>query len=89
MDQRIEKTVTVINPLGLHARAAAHLVRLTARFKCEVLLECDGQEVFHATSVRRKPWGEKALFPVTQSPRSHLVTHSPCHLVVLPLRFFT
>jgi phosphocarrier protein len=45
MDQRIEKTVEVINPLGLHARAAAHLVRLTARVKCEVTLECDGQEV--------------------------------------------
>lgn len=45
MDQRIEKTVTVINPLGLHARAAAQLVRLTARARCEVLLECDGQEV--------------------------------------------
>ncbi len=45
MDQRVEKTVPVINPLGLHARAAAQLVRLTARMKCEVLLECDGQEV--------------------------------------------
>jgi phosphocarrier protein len=45
MDQRVEKIVTVINPLGLHARAAAHLVRLTARMRCEVFLECDGQEV--------------------------------------------
>jgi phosphocarrier protein len=45
MDQRVEKTVTVINPLGLHARAAAQLVRLTARAACEVLLESDGQEV--------------------------------------------
>jgi len=45
MTQRIEKTVTVINPLGLHARAAAHLVRVTARVKSEVLLACEGEEV--------------------------------------------
>lgn len=40
-----EKTVKVINPLGLHARAAAQLVKVTARLKCEVTLACDGQEV--------------------------------------------
>lgn len=40
-----EKTVTVVNPLGLHARAAAQLVKITARLKCDVTLECDGQEV--------------------------------------------
>lgn len=45
MDQRIERTLKVVNPLGLHARAAAHLVKLTARVKCHVTLECDGQEV--------------------------------------------
>ncbi len=45
MDQRVEKVVKVINPLGLHARAAAHLVKVTARCRCEVTLECDGQEV--------------------------------------------
>jgi phosphocarrier protein len=45
MDQRLERTLTVINPLGLHARAAAQLVKLTARQPCEVLLESDGQEV--------------------------------------------
>ena len=45
MDQRLERTLTVINPLGLHARAAAHLVKITARLKCHVTLECEGQEV--------------------------------------------
>ena len=45
MDQRLEKTVTVINPLGLHARAAAQLVKLTARMPCDVTLEFEGQEV--------------------------------------------
>jgi phosphocarrier protein HPr len=42
---KFEKTVTVVNPLGLHARAAAQLVKLTARMPCEVLLESEGQEV--------------------------------------------
>jgi len=45
MDQRLEKTVKVINPLALHARAAALLVKATARMPCEVMLECDGMEV--------------------------------------------
>jgi phosphocarrier protein len=45
MDQRLEKTVTVINPLGLHARAAAQLVKITARVKCEVTIESEGEEV--------------------------------------------
>jgi phosphocarrier protein HPr len=45
MDQRLERTVKVVNPLGLHARAAALLVKATARMPCEVTLECDGQEV--------------------------------------------
>ncbi len=37
--------MTVVNPLGLHARAAAQLVKVTARLDCDVTLECDGQEV--------------------------------------------
>lgn len=45
MDERVECTVKVVNPLGLHARAAAQLVKLAARARCEVLLEYDGQEV--------------------------------------------
>lgn len=45
MDQRLQRTLTVVNPLGLHARAAAHLVKVTAKLKCDVMLECDGQAV--------------------------------------------
>jgi len=33
-----EKMVTVRNALGLHARAAARLVRLAAQFRCNVAL---------------------------------------------------
>ena len=35
----------IINALGLHARAAAQLVKTANRYKCEVELECDGQAV--------------------------------------------
>ncbi len=36
---------TIINALGLHARAAAQLVKAANRYTCEVVLECDGQSV--------------------------------------------
>ena len=34
----VEKTLKITNRLGLHARAAAKLVQLAVRFKCEVKL---------------------------------------------------
>ncbi len=37
--------VTIINKLGLHARAAAKLVSLAAEFSSEVTLARDGQQV--------------------------------------------
>lgn len=36
---------TIVNALGLHARAAAQLVKLANRFRCDVFLEKDEQEV--------------------------------------------
>ena len=35
----------IVNALGLHARAAAQLVKIANRFPCEVLLECEGESV--------------------------------------------
>lgn len=35
----------IINALGLHARAAAQLVKLANRYQCEVTLVCEGQTV--------------------------------------------
>lgn len=35
----------LVNQLGLHARAAAQLVKTANRYKCEVWVECDGQKV--------------------------------------------
>jgi phosphotransferase system HPr (HPr) family protein len=34
----LERNLTVINPLGLHARAAAKLVRLASEYESSVLL---------------------------------------------------
>lgn len=35
----LERHLTVINALGLHARAAAQLVRLAGRFRCQIILK--------------------------------------------------
>jgi phosphocarrier protein len=42
---RHARTFTIVNALGLHARAAAQLVQLANRYRSEVHVEKDGQEV--------------------------------------------
>jgi phosphocarrier protein len=37
------RSVTVVNPLGLHARAAARFVQLAARFQSQVRVGRDGK----------------------------------------------
>jgi phosphocarrier protein len=47
-----EKRVTVSNTLGLHARAAARLVRLAGKFRCRIkLTRCDNNVVADAKSI--------------------------------------
>ncbi len=41
----VRRDVTIINKLGLHARAAAKLVTLAAGFKADVRLRRDDREV--------------------------------------------
>jgi len=41
----LEKKVTIINRLGLHARAAAKFVKLANRFKASVKIEKDGVQI--------------------------------------------
>ncbi len=41
----LDAQVKVINPLGLHARAAAQLVRLVGKFKSSVKLKRDDNKV--------------------------------------------
>lgn len=41
----VRKRVSIVNRLGLHARAAAQLVRLAGTFKCRVRLLRDDESV--------------------------------------------
>jgi phosphocarrier protein len=41
----IENDVEIVNPSGLHARAAAKLVHLASSFECTVHLVRDGRDV--------------------------------------------
>lgn len=38
----IEKSITIINKLGLHARAATQLVKLAGEFDAEISIEANG-----------------------------------------------
>ena len=41
----IEKEVTIVNRLGMHARPAAMFVRIASRFRCEVWVEKEGEQI--------------------------------------------
>lgn len=41
---KIQRTFTIVNRLGLHARAAAKLVQVAGRFSSDILLEREGQQ---------------------------------------------
>jgi len=41
----LEKEVTIINKLGLHARAAAKLVNVATKYNSQIEIEKDGQRV--------------------------------------------
>ncbi|MEO9654766.1 HPr family phosphocarrier protein [Marinomonas sp.] len=41
----LEESVTIINKLGLHARAAGKLIETTSRFSCDITIEKDGRNV--------------------------------------------
>jgi phosphocarrier protein HPr len=42
---RVEKTFTVVNSLGLHARPAAMIVQTANRFRSEILFEKEGLQI--------------------------------------------
>jgi phosphocarrier protein HPr len=41
----VERTLMIVNELGMHARAATKFVQLAAKFPCEVLVAKEGHEV--------------------------------------------
>jgi phosphocarrier protein HPr len=43
--QKLEKEVTIINRLGLHARPAAMFVRIASRYRSEVWVEKEGERI--------------------------------------------
>ena len=43
--QKVEKDIPVVNRLGLHARPAAMFVRIASRYRCEVWVDKEGEEV--------------------------------------------
>ena len=42
---RHEKEITIVNRLGMHARPAAMFVRIASRFRCDIWVEKDGDEI--------------------------------------------
>ena len=44
-ERRIQRTVEIVNALGMHARPAAELVKLAGRFSADIRLEKEGLEV--------------------------------------------
>jgi phosphocarrier protein HPr len=43
--RKLEKEVTIINRLGLHARPAAMFVRIASRYRSEVWVEKEGEQI--------------------------------------------
>ena len=43
--QKIEREITVINRLGLHARPAAMFVRIASRYRSEIWVEKEGEQI--------------------------------------------
>lgn len=43
--QKIEKEIPIVNRLGLHARPAAMFVRIASRYRAEVWVAKEGEEV--------------------------------------------
>ena len=42
---KITREITIQNRLGLHARPSAMFVKVCSRFKCEIWVEKDGEQV--------------------------------------------
>lgn len=43
--EKLEKEMTIINRLGLHARPAAMFVRVASRHRCDIWVAKEGEEI--------------------------------------------
>lgn len=44
-NEKVEKEITILNRLGMHARPSAMFVRVAGRFRCEIWVSKEGEEV--------------------------------------------
>jgi phosphocarrier protein len=49
--QKIEKEITIVNRLGLHARPAAMFVRIASRYRCEIWVEKEESDQVNGKSI--------------------------------------
>lgn len=45
VQSKVSKELTIMNRLGLHARPSAMFVKVCSRFKCDIWVEKDGEQV--------------------------------------------
>jgi phosphocarrier protein HPr len=43
--QKIEKDITIVNRLGMHARPAALFVKVASRFRCDIWVKKEDEEI--------------------------------------------
>ena len=66
--QPMTKVLTVINRPGMHARPAANLARTATKFKCDIMIEKDGETV-NAKSIM-------GLMMLAAGPGTKLTVHA-------------
>ena len=44
-NEKVEKEITIVNRLGLHARPSAMFVRVASRYRCEIWVSKEGEEI--------------------------------------------
>jgi len=59
--QKLEKEITVINRLGLHARPAAMFVRIASRYRSEVWVEKEGEQINGKSIMIARSFGRELL----------------------------
>ena len=70
-DQKIEKEITILNRLGLHARPAAMFVRVATRYRAEIWVDKEGEQV-NGKSIM-------GLMMLAAGPGSKLTVHAQGH----------
>ncbi len=75
--QKAEKEITVVNRLGLHARPAALFVKVASRFRAEVWVKKESEEV-NGKSIM-------GLMMLAAGPGSKLTIHAHGHDASQPL----